>query len=108
MRIVYNADMGGIPVSTRVPRELKELVERLMREEHVDRSTALRKLLLIGADEYRRRVALAALAEGRASFGEAAEMSGLNLWEFWDLVKARKIHWVAEDVYEDIRKGLAP
>ena len=99
--------MTGIPVSTRIPQEAKELVERLMREEHVDRSTALRKLLLIGADEYRRRVALEALAKGRASFGEAAEMSGLSLWEFWDLVKARRVHWVAEDVADDVRKGLA-
>jgi len=77
-----------------------------MREERIDRSAALRKLLHIGADEYRRRKALEALAAGKVSFGEAAEMAGLTLWEFRDLVKTRRIHWVAQDVPEDVRRGL--
>jgi len=106
VRIVFNTHMSGTAVSTRIPRDTEVLVERLMREEHLDRSTALRKLLLLGADEYRRRIALEALANGRASFGEAAELAGLSLWELWDLARARKVHWVAEDVSEDARAGL--
>ena len=98
--------MAGIPVSTRIPRDAEQLVDQVMRDEHLDRSTALRKLLLLGAEEYRRRTALEALAEGRVSFGEAAEMAGLTLWEFRDLVKTRRIHWVAQDVPEDVRRGL--
>src|SRR3990172_8309240 len=77
-----------------------------MRDEPLDRSTALRKLLLLGAEEYRRRTALEALAEGRVSFGEAAEMAGVTLWEFWDLAKARKVHWVAGDVADDVKQAL--
>lgn len=106
MRNVYIADVTEIAVSTRISRDTKALVEEIMREERVDRSTALRRLLLMGADEYRRRKALAALAEGRVSFGEAAEIAGLTLWEFRDLVKARKVHWVSGDVSEDVRKAL--
>ncbi len=106
MRNVYNTHMTEVAVSTRISRETKALVEALMREERLDRSAALRKLLHLGADEYRRRKALEALAAGKASFGEAAEIAGLTLWEFRELVKERKIHWVAGAVVEDVRKGL--
>jgi len=98
--------MAGIPVSTRIPRDAEQLVDQVMRDEHLDRSTALRKLLLLGAEEYRRRTALEALTEGRVSFGEAAEMAGVTLWEFWDLAKARKVHWVAGDVADDVKQAL--
>ncbi len=78
-----------------------------MREERLDRSAALRRLLHLGADEYRRRKALEALASGKASFGEAAEIAGLTLWEFRELVKERKVHWVPSVVVEDIQRGLS-
>ena len=97
--------MTEIAVSTRISRDTKALVEELMREERIDRSAALRKLLHMGADEYRRRRALEALAAGTVSFGEAAEMAGLTLWEFRELVKDRKVHWVAGDVAKDVRKA---
>lgn len=97
--------MTELAVSTRISREMKGLVEQIMREEKLDRSAALRRLLSIGADEYRRRKALEALQAGRASFGEAAEMAQLTLWEFRDLVKARRIHWVAQDVAGDVSRG---
>jgi len=77
-----------------------------MREERIDRSAALRKLLHLGVDEYRRRKALDALAAGRVSFGEAAEIAGLTLWEFRELVKDRKVRWVAGGVVEDVKRGL--
>ncbi len=93
-------------MSTRISRDTKALVELVMREEKVDRSTALRKLVLIGADEYRRRKALEALQAGRVSFGEAADMAGMTLWEFRDLVKSRRVHWVARDVPEDVRRAM--
>ncbi len=98
--------MTEIAVSTRISRDTKALVEEVMREERIDRSAALRKLLHLGADEYRRRKALDALAAGKVSFGEAAEIAGLTLWEFRDLVKDRKVHWVAAEVVEDIQRGL--
>lgn len=98
--------MTEVAVSTRISRDTKALVEELMREERIDRSTALRKLLHLGADEYRRRKALDALAAGRVSFGEAAEIAGLTLWEFRELVKDRRVLWVAGEVVEDIRRGL--
>lgn len=103
---VYNTHVTEIAVSTRISRDTKALVEDLMREERIDRSAALRKLLHMGVDEYRRRKALGALEEGKVSFGEAAEIAGLTLWEFRELVKARKVHWVAADVPEDVRRGL--
>jgi predicted HTH domain antitoxin len=93
-------------VSTRITRDMKVLVEQVMHEEKLDRSAALRRLLSIGADEYRRRKALEKLQEGRASFGEAAEMAGMTVWEFRDLVRVRRVHWVARDVADDPARAL--
>lgn len=40
-------------VPTRIPRELENGVERLMREEHLEKSAALRKLLHVGIENDR-------------------------------------------------------
>lgn len=98
--------MTEVAVSTRITRDLKLLVDQVMREERLDRSAALRRLLSIGADEYRRRKALETLQAGRASFGEAADMAGMTLWEFRDLVRARRVHWVARDVADDSARAM--
>jgi predicted HTH domain antitoxin len=99
--------MTELPVSTRISRDTKRLIEDIVASEQVDKSTAVRKLLLIGAGEYRLRRALEALGRGEASFSKAAEMARLTVWEFADHVKARRVHWVADDVDEDVRRGLA-
>ena len=98
--------MTELPVSTRISRGTKRLVDEIMASEHVDRSTAVRKLLLIGAGEYRLRRALEALDRGEMSFSKAAELADLTVWDFADHVRARRVHWVADDVDEDIRRGL--
>ena len=91
-----------LTVSARIPRDMEREVEQLMREEHLEKSAAIRKLLHMGLDRYRQERALRLLAEGKVTLSRAAEIARISLWEFADLARARKIAWVADDVLEDL------
>ena len=95
--------MTEVTVSARIPQELEKEVERLMREEHLEKSAALRKLLYLGVQNYRLERALRGFGEGRFSLSKAAEEAGLTVWEILDEAARRRVTWVAEDVMEDIR-----
>ena len=95
--------MTEVTVSARIPKELEKDVERLMREEHLEKSAALRKLLHLGVQNYRLERALRGLSEGRFSLAKAAEEGGLTVWEILDEASRRHVIWVAEDVLEDVR-----
>ncbi|MCU4975662.1 UPF0175 family protein [Halobacteria archaeon AArc-m2/3/4] len=66
----------------------------------LDRSTAVRKLLAEGLDEWRRRQALEQLAAGEVTFSKAAEIAGVSTWEFATLAKDRDITWVSDEHLE--------
>lgn len=60
------------PYPLRIPQNLMELADAKSRTERTDRSTALRQLLYVGAEEY----VLELLSEGRISTGRAADILG--------------------------------
>ena len=95
--------MAEVTVSARISKELEREVERLMREEHLEKSAALRKLLHLGVQNYRLERALRGLGEGRFSLLKAAEEAGLTVWEVLDEAARRHLTWVSEDVMEDLR-----
>ena len=82
---------------------IMEEVERLMREEHLEKSAALRKLLHLGVQNYRLERALRGLGEGRFSLLKAADEAGFTVWEILDEAARRRVTWVAEDVMDDVR-----
>ena len=84
-------------ISTRVPDELEAELDAYLDEENLDRSTAVRKLLSEGLDEWRREQALDQFAAGSITFSKAAEMAGMSVWDFAQLAKERDITWVADD-----------
>ena len=87
--------MGSI--SVRVPDELETELDAYLEDENLDRSTAVRKLLSGGLEEWRRERALDQLTAGTISFSKAAEMAGMSVWDFAQLAKERDITWVADD-----------
>jgi len=93
-------------ISTRVPDELEAELETYLDEENLDRSTAVRKLLSEGLDEWRREQALDQLAAGSITFSKAAELAGMSVWDFAQLVKERDITWVADDHLDDDLEAL--
>jgi predicted HTH domain antitoxin len=90
-------------ISARVPAELEEELERYLEEEHLERSTAVRKLLAEGLEDWRREQALRKLDEGDVSFARAAELAEMSVWDFAQLARDREVTWVSsEHLAEDL------
>lgn len=84
-------------ISARVPDDLEAELDAYLEDENLDRSTAVRKLLSEGLEEWRRERALDQLAAGTISFNKAAELAGMSVWDFAQLAKERDITWVDDD-----------
>lgn len=84
-------------ISARVPDELEAELETYLEDENLDRSTAVRKLLSEGLEEWRREQALEQLAAGSITFSRAAELAGMSVWDFAQLAQDHDITWVADD-----------
>ncbi|RQG99234.1 UPF0175 family protein [Natrarchaeobius oligotrophus] len=87
-------------ISTRVPDDLEAELEEYLEEERLDRSTAVRKLLAEGLEEWRRERALERLEAGEVTFSKAAELAGTSVWEFSRLARERDATWVSADHLE--------
>ena len=92
-------------VSARVDAEDSKLVEDLARLEGEDRSTVLRKLMRLGIQAYRREVAVRAYGMGKATLNRAAELMGVNVWEFLAELGRQGIHlnYDSAELDKDIR-----
>ena len=84
-------------ISARIPDEVEAELTAYLEDEKLDRSTAVRKLLSEGLEEWRRERALDQLAAGTITFSKAAKLAGMSVWDFAQLVKRRDVTWVAED-----------
>ncbi len=91
-------------ISTRVPEEIRKEVEEFMKEENLDKSAAIRKLLKKGLGEWRKQRALILLEKEEVSFNKAAEIAGMNVWNFADLLKKSGKNWITS--IERIRSDI--
>lgn len=93
-------------ISTRVPEELEAELEAYLEDEKLDRSTAVRKLLSEGLEDWQRERALEAVANGELTVSKAAERAGMSVWDFARLAKKRDVTWVDGDHVEDDLEAL--
>ncbi len=70
----------------RVQRRQIEMLDQISREENIDRSAALRKVLDIGLQEYMKKKAVEDYRRGRLSIGRAAEDAGMSIAEFYNVL----------------------
>jgi predicted HTH domain antitoxin len=82
------------PLATRVPREIEQEIRTVTDYMDVEKAQAVRIILEIGISEWRKKTALDLLRDGKVTFAKAAKFAKLDLWEFADIVKDRKIEWV--------------
>ena len=75
--------MTTISYPLRIPKKIVTVAALRSEEQHIDKSTALRQLLHIGAEEYVTQL----VSEGRISIGKSAEMLGVSIYD---------IHRIAE------------
>ena len=85
----------------RLDSELDRDVEQVVREESVDKSTALRMLVGEGYRGWRLKRAMQQLREGKVSIWQASKLAGLTLWDFVAVVKKEEgIEWAEFDTSE--------
>jgi len=91
-------------VTARVPEDLYEAIEEIRAEETVDRSTAVKRLLERGVEDWRIESAVRRYREGEVSRGRAAELAGVSLWRFQDLLAERDVesNYTEADLAADI------
>ena len=100
--------MTEISVSARIPEDVSKELESFMKEESLEKSASIRKLLSEGLKRWKEQRALKALEEGKISFLKAAQLSGLSVWDFADLVREKGIIWIKSPKFisSDIKKAL--
>lgn len=87
-------------ISTRVPEELEAELEEYLEAERLDRSTAVRKLLAEGLEDWRTEQAIDRFTDGELTLSKAAELADLSVWEFTRLVEESDTAWVSSDHLE--------
>lgn len=83
-------------ISARVPSDLEDELEAYLDAEKLDRSTAVRKLLAEGLEEWRQQQALKQFEAGELTALEAANRAGMSVWEFPRLARSQDVTWVDE------------
>lgn len=84
-------------ISARIAKDLEKDIQEFVAEEGLERSVAVRKLLSIAVKEWKKEKAVRKLGEGKISFLKAAEIAGMNPWDFAELIKDRKITWIKDE-----------
>lgn len=78
-------------MTMRLTTELERDLTLVAKQEQLDKSTALRRLLGTSIAEWKKEYAITKYKEGSFSTEQAAKAAGLSLWAFFDLLKQRKI-----------------
>ncbi|MHA1629186.1 MAG: UPF0175 family protein [Candidatus Heimdallarchaeota archaeon] len=96
-----------VTITTRVEDKLAKLIDKIAREEGMDRSTVIRRFLISSTKEWQIEKFLRKYEEGAITLWQAAEKCELSLWEMIAEVKKRgvKVPYTIEDLQEDL-KGL--
>lgn len=93
------------PIGIRLPADIIEKIERISKHEMEDRSTTIRKLLLVGYRQRMREQSCDDYKKGKVTFSIAAKRTGLTLWEFEQALIASGFK--SDYSIEDLEKELA-
>jgi|SRR3989339_1036632 len=69
------------PIGIRLPEEMLEKIGRISKRELVDRSTIIRKLVMLGYSNFIKKTAMEEYMRGSITLSNAAEQAGLTIWE---------------------------
>ena len=68
-------------IGIRLPKDILKQIEKLSKDEMEDRSTVIRKLVLIGYKDFMKRKSAEGYLKGSMTLSEAAHQAGLTIWE---------------------------
>jgi len=91
-------------VATRIPIELEEEIIRFMKEEGLDKSAAIRRILEIGVNEWKKKRAIELYRTEKITLWKASQIAGLSIREMLEELNRLRIvtHVTARDLEEDI------
>jgi len=94
-------------IASRVPPDLLEDLRKIEETEHLDRSTALRRLLYSGIREWKLEHAAKLYQENKLTMEKAADEAGVSIREMMEYFKQKKIpmQYDLEDFERDL-KGI--
>ncbi len=90
--------MEAVSYPLRIPKNVIELANLRTKEEHVDKSTALRQFLYLGARDY----VMELYHKGRISLGKAAELLDVSTF---DVLRLLEEHGYPEITEEQLKKS---
>jgi len=90
----------GVTLTTRVDERLAKLIDEVAKEERMDRSTVMRRLLAKAVRDWLIERSLKDYEEGKITLWQAAKRCGLSLWEMIDEIERRgiRISYTLEDL----------
>ena len=97
--------MNEAVISARMPKAEAKVIDQLAKEEHIDRSAFVKKLLHKSLEEFKVERAFKLYKEGKASLGKAAEMAGKNIWEMIELMEKYNVYlnYSVADLKSDLK-----
>lgn len=98
----------GVTITTRVPKEVEKQIRNISREENLDKSAVIRRLLAEGIKEWRIKRALRLYRDGKITLGKAARMADTSLRQMMKLASDRAIpfQYTLEDLQEDYEAAM--
>ena len=78
-------------ITAQIKEEMVKELREFMEIYGVDRSTAIRKLLEKGLNEWKIERAISEYRDGKISLMKASEIAGVSIWEFLDELEERDI-----------------
>ena len=92
-------------VASRVPPDLVAGLKKLEDVEHIDRSTAVRRLLYTGLKEWKMEHAARLYREDRVTLSRAAEEAGVSVREMMEYLRQKKVplQYDLEDFERDLK-----
>lgn len=78
-------------ITAQIKEEMAKELNEFMQIYGVDRSTAIRKLLEKGLDEWKIERAISGYRNGKISLMRASEIAGVSVWEFLDELEEKGI-----------------
>ncbi len=93
------------PIGIRFPKEFLDNIEKLSKQEMLDRSVIIRRLAFLGYVEFIKKKAAEEYIKGDITFSEAAHRAGVTLFEMEEYLvdKGFKSDYSIEDLEEEMR-----
>jgi len=92
-------------IGIRLNEEFLKKIEVLSKEEVLDRSSILRKLVYIGYQDFIKKKSAQAYKEGKITLSEAAHKAGLTIWEMEQYLVEQgfKSSYSIEDLNDELK-----